>query len=287
MEHFKRCKLGQYVDKIDSDREGVNVYVDVKAEHRKSGNAFVYFRKKPLKGGVPYVFVRDTKQLAPMLPHPFLVSEYVKIYEMKDEVAAVKELAKIQVFYCFHYAAAVCNRVEDEFYWGLEDVYEDWRAIIREAFFRYMDHRLNKIPAHMNQEDYDRLKEIAMSAKNSEERNFLGFSSNHEKEMIFDKDCMFDLFCNFISGGFMRKKTTSEVYFSFHESLRYVYDLYPFFKLLIYPASTSWIVTEGILKDVEIKEMTIPAIIVDCVYLNQCFTCRSTVRFHYKYFTLV
>ena len=68
MEHFKRCKLGQYVDKIDSDREGVNVYVDVKAEHRKSGNAFVvdvnHFRKKPLKWGVPYVFVRDTKQLA-------------------------------------------------------------------------------------------------------------------------------------------------------------------------------------------------------------------------------
>ena len=75
-----------------------------------------------------------------MLPHPFLVSEYVKIYKMKDEVAAVKELAKIQVFYCFHYAAAVCNRVEDEFYWGSEDVDEDWRAIIREAFFRYMAH---------------------------------------------------------------------------------------------------------------------------------------------------
>jgi len=131
----------------------------VKAEHRKSGNAFVvdvnYFRKKPLKGGVPYVFVRDTKQLAPMFPHPFLVSEYVKIYKMKDEVAAVKELAKIQVFYCFHYAAAVCNRVEDEFYWGSEYVDEDWHAIIREAFFRYMAHRLHKIPAHMNQEDYD------------------------------------------------------------------------------------------------------------------------------------
>ena len=185
MEHFERCKLGQYVDKIDSDREGVNVYVDLKAEHRKSGNAFVvdvnYFRKKPLKGGVPYVFVRDTKQLAPMLPHPFLVSEYVKIYKMKDEVAAVKELAKIQVFYCFHYAAAVCNRVEDEFYWGSEDVDEDWHAIIREAFFRYMAHRLHKIPAHMNQEDYDWLKEIAMSPKNSEERKFLGLSFNHKR----------------------------------------------------------------------------------------------------------
>ena len=36
----------------------------MKAEHRKSGNAFVvdvnYFRKKPLKGGVPYVFVKKT-----------------------------------------------------------------------------------------------------------------------------------------------------------------------------------------------------------------------------------
>ena len=53
--------------------------------------------------------------MAPVLPHPFLVSEHVKIYKMKDEVAAVKELAKIQVFYCFHYAAAVCNRVQDEF----------------------------------------------------------------------------------------------------------------------------------------------------------------------------
>ena len=65
------------------------------------------------------------------------------------------------------------------------------------------------------------------------------------------------------------------------------YNLYPFSKLLIYPASTSWIVTKGILKDVEIQEMTIPAIIVDCAYLNQCFTCRSTTRFHYKYFTRV
>ena len=185
MEHFERCKLGQYVDKIDSDREGVNVYVDLKAEHRKSGNAFVvdvnYFRKKSLKGGVPYFFVRDTKQLAPMLPHPFLVSEDVNIYKMKDEVAAVKELAKIQVFYCFYYAAAVCNRVEDEFYWGSEDVDEDWHAIIREAFFRYMAHRLHKIPAHMNQEDYDWLKEIAMSPKNSEERKFLGLSFNHKR----------------------------------------------------------------------------------------------------------
>ena len=43
--------------------------------------------------------------------------------------------------------------------------------------------------------------------------------------MIFDKDRMFDLFRNFISGGFVRKKTTSEVYFSFHESLRYVRSL--------------------------------------------------------------
>ena len=35
-----------------------------------------------------------------------------------------------------------------------------------------MAHRLHKIAAHMNQEDYDRLKEIAMLAKNSEERKF-------------------------------------------------------------------------------------------------------------------
>ena len=34
-------------------------------------------------------------------------------------------------------------------------------------------------------------------------------------------------------------------------------------------------------------KFTVPAIIVDCAYLNQCFTCRSTVRFHYKYFTRV
>ena len=27
-ENFERCKLGQYVDKIDPDREGVNVYVE-------------------------------------------------------------------------------------------------------------------------------------------------------------------------------------------------------------------------------------------------------------------
>ena len=141
-----------------------------------------------------------------MLPHPFLVSENVKIYKMKDEVAAVKELAKIKVFYCFHHGTAVCNRVEDEFYWGSEDVDEDWRAIIREAFLRYMAPRLHKIPVHMNQEDYDRLKEIAMSAKNSRERKFLGLSFNHKKGMIFYKDCKFNLFCNFISGGFMRKK---------------------------------------------------------------------------------
>ena len=59
---------------------------------------------------------------------------------MKDEVAAIKELAKIHVFYCFHYASAVYNRVEDEFYWGSEDVDEDWHAINREAFVRYMAH---------------------------------------------------------------------------------------------------------------------------------------------------
>ena len=61
MEHFEHCKLGQYVDKIDSDR-GVNVYVDVKAEHRKSSNAFVvdvnYFRKKPLKGEYSICFCK-------------------------------------------------------------------------------------------------------------------------------------------------------------------------------------------------------------------------------------
>ena len=51
------------------------------------------------------------------------------------------------------------------------------------------------------------------------------------------------------------------------------YDLYPFFKLLVYPASTSWIVIKGILKDDEIPEITIPAIIVDCASLNQSFTC--------------
>ena len=27
-ENFERCKLGQYVDKIDPEREGVNVYVE-------------------------------------------------------------------------------------------------------------------------------------------------------------------------------------------------------------------------------------------------------------------
>ena len=84
----------------------------------------------------------------------------------------------------------------------------------------------------------------------------------------------------------MRKKPLQKYIFLFMNLLG-MYDLYPFFKLLIYPASTSWIVTKGILKDVEIQEMTIPAIIVDCAYLNQCFTCRSTVRFHYKYFTRV
>lgn len=40
-----------------------------------------------------------------------------------------------------------------------------------------------------------------------------------------------------------------------------MHDLYP---------STSWIVMKGILKDVEIPEMTIPAIIVDFANLNQC-----------------
>ena len=44
-----------------------------------------------------------------------------------------------------------------------------------------MAHRLHKIPAHMNQEDYDWLKEIALSAKNSEERKFLGLSFNHKR----------------------------------------------------------------------------------------------------------
>ena len=97
---------------------------------------------------------------------------------------------------------------------------------------------------------------------------------------------MFDLFCNFILGGFMCKKPLQNYIFLFMNLLG-TYNLYPFFKLLIYPASTSWIVTKGILKDVEIQEMTIPAIIVDCAYLNQCFTCRSTARFHYKYFTRV
>ena len=78
--------------------------------------------------------------------------------------------------------------------------------------------------------------------------------------MIFDKDCMFDLFCNFISGGFMRKKPLQKYIFLFMNLLG-MYDLYPFFKLLIYPASISWIVTKGILKDVEIQEMTIPALL--------------------------
>ena len=62
------------------------------------------------------------------------------------------------------------------------------------------------------------------------------------------------------------------------------YDLYPFFMLLIYPAPTSWIVTEGILKDVKIQEMSIPEIIVDCAYLGQCHNCRETVKKLYKYF---
>ena len=65
MEHFESYKLVQYVNKIDSDREGVNVYVDVKAEHLKSGNAFVvdvnYFRKKPLKGGCSICFCKGYK----------------------------------------------------------------------------------------------------------------------------------------------------------------------------------------------------------------------------------
>ena len=78
-----------------------------------------------------------------------------------------------------------------------------------------MAHRLHKIPAHMNREDYDRLKETAMSAMNSGERKFLGLSFNHKKEMIFDKDCMFDLFCNFILGGFMCKKQLQNYIFLF------------------------------------------------------------------------
>ena len=65
MEHFESYKLVQYVNKIDSDREGVNVYVDVKAEHLKSGNAFVvdvnYFRKKPLKGRCSICFCKGYK----------------------------------------------------------------------------------------------------------------------------------------------------------------------------------------------------------------------------------
>ena len=76
-----------------------------------------------------------------------------------------------------------------------------------------MAHRLHKIPAHMNQEDYDQLKEIAMSAKNSEERKFLGLSFNHKKEMIFDKDCMFDLFSNFILGGLCVKNPFRSILF--------------------------------------------------------------------------
>ena len=44
---------------------------------------------------------------------------------------------------------------------------------------------------------------------------------------------------------------------------------------------------KGILKDVEIPEMTIPAIIVDFANLNQCLPWKSTVRFHYKYFKRV
>ena len=83
--------------------------------------------------------------------------------------------------------------------------------------------------------------------------------------MIFDKDYMFDLFCNFISGGFMRKKPLQKYIFLFMNLLG-MYDLYPFFKLLIYsPRSLNildiYIVTKGILKCVEIQEMTIPAFI--------------------------
>ena len=83
--------------------------------------------------------------------------------------------------------------------------------------------------------------------------------------MIFDKDYMFDLFCNFISGGFMRKKTTSEVYFSFYESIRYVRSLSIFQVTHLLTRSLNildiYIVTKGILKGVEIQEMTIPAFI--------------------------
>ena len=35
-----------------------------------------------------------------MLPHPFLVSEYVKIYKMKDEVAAVKNSSIVLFSLC-------------------------------------------------------------------------------------------------------------------------------------------------------------------------------------------
>ena len=66
-----------------------------------------------------------------------------------------------------------------------------------------------------------------MSAMNSEERKFLGLSFNHKKEMIFDKDCMFDLFSNFILGGFMRKKPEQKYIFLFMNLLS-MYDLYPF-----------------------------------------------------------
>ena len=51
---------------------------------------------------------------------------------------------------------------------------------------------------------------------------------------------MFDLFRNFISGGkcVMRKKPLQKYIFLFMNLLG-MYDLNPFFKLLIYPASTS------------------------------------------------
>ena len=77
----------------------VHIYVDLKAKCRKNSNVFVvdvnYFRK-PLKGGVPYVFARDTKQLVPILTHPYLVTEFMKFYKMKDKAAACKEIAKFK-----------------------------------------------------------------------------------------------------------------------------------------------------------------------------------------------
>lgn len=82
---------------------------------------------------------------------------------------------KIQAFYSSHYASSVCSHEEDMFYRGLENV-EDWSAIISEAFFQYIAHRLHKISAHMNQEDYDQLKEIALLVVNSVERDLISIT---------------------------------------------------------------------------------------------------------------